>query len=96
MENRRARFRTVIALVDDEVEHVFEGEVGGTITIAPRGTNGFGYAPVFLPEQNDPDHRRNGCGEQERHQPPQACGMEAGALSMKGRPPLAKPMFNSV
>ncbi len=51
--DRRARFRTVIALVEDGGEHLFEGEVRGTITTEPRGTNGFGYDPVFLPEMSD-------------------------------------------
>ncbi|MBS1570421.1 MAG: RdgB/HAM1 family non-canonical purine NTP pyrophosphatase [Bacteroidetes bacterium] len=52
-EDRRARFRTVIALVEAEGEHLFEGEVRGTITREERGTNGFGYDPVFLPEMSD-------------------------------------------
>lgn len=47
---RDARFRTIIALVDANGEHLFEGEVRGTIATEPRGTNGFGYDPVFLPE----------------------------------------------
>jgi len=51
--DRNARFRTVIAYVDAGGEHVFEGEVRGTITTEPRGTNGFGYDPVFLPEMSD-------------------------------------------
>jgi XTP/dITP diphosphohydrolase len=51
--DRSARFRTVIALVDGEGERTFEGEVRGTITEAPRGTGGFGYDPVFLPEMSD-------------------------------------------
>jgi XTP/dITP diphosphohydrolase len=51
--DRRARFRTVIALVEAGGEHVFEGEVRGTIAKERRGTNGFGYDPVFLPEMSD-------------------------------------------
>ena len=51
--DRRAQFRTVIALVDPSGEHLFEGAVRGTITTEPRGTNGFGYDPVFLPEMSD-------------------------------------------
>lgn len=50
---RRARFRTVIAFVDGDGEHLFEGEVRGSITTEPRGSNGFGYDPVFLPEMSD-------------------------------------------
>jgi XTP/dITP diphosphohydrolase len=51
--DRHARFRTVIALIDDAGEHLFEGTVEGTITDRPRGTGGFGYDPVFLPEMSD-------------------------------------------
>lgn len=51
--DRSATFRTVIALIDAEGEHLFEGEVRGTITTEPRGTQGFGYDPVFLPEMSD-------------------------------------------
>lgn len=49
-DNRRARFRTVIALILGGKEHLFEGEVRGTITHAPAGDAGFGYDPVFVPE----------------------------------------------
>jgi XTP/dITP diphosphohydrolase len=52
-EDRSARFRTVIALIDGTGEHLFDGEVRGSITTAPRGSNGFGYDPVFLPEMSD-------------------------------------------
>lgn len=50
---RRARFRTVIALVSADGDHTFEGEVQGTITHEARGTGGFGYDPIFLPEMSD-------------------------------------------
>lgn len=53
VQDRSARFRTVIALVDQQGEHLFEGEVRGTITTDRRGTGGFGYDPVFLPEMSD-------------------------------------------
>jgi len=48
--NRKARFRTVIALILDGNEHIFEGIVSGTILSEKRGRNGFGYDPVFVPE----------------------------------------------
>lgn len=51
--DRRARFRTVIALVDAEGEHLFEGEVKGRIAMGARGNNGFGYDPVFMPESSE-------------------------------------------
>ncbi|MCH8495593.1 MAG: RdgB/HAM1 family non-canonical purine NTP pyrophosphatase [Balneolales bacterium] len=47
---RSARFRTVIAMVSDEGEHVFEGVCEGQITRNLRGEGGFGYDPVFLPK----------------------------------------------
>lgn len=53
VQDRRARFRTVVALVDASGEYTFQGEVHGTVTTGPRGTNGFGYDPVFLPEMSD-------------------------------------------
>lgn len=48
--NRKARFRTVIALILDGKEYMFEGEVKGSIGEEERGTTGFGYDPVFQPE----------------------------------------------
>ena len=48
--NRRARFRTVIALLLDEQEHLFEGEVRGEILRERHGEGGFGYDPIFRPE----------------------------------------------
>jgi XTP/dITP diphosphohydrolase len=48
--NRRARFRTVIALIFNGKEYLFEGIVTGTITKDIRGKEGFGYDPVFVPE----------------------------------------------
>lgn len=49
-ENRNARFRTVIALIVQGEEHLFEGVVNGLIATEKRGTEGFGYDPVFSPE----------------------------------------------
>lgn len=46
---RTVRFRTVVAIVGKKTEHVFEGKVEGRILEAPRGTNGFGYDPLFVP-----------------------------------------------
>jgi XTP/dITP diphosphohydrolase len=46
---RSARFRTVIALILNGVEHRFEGIVEGEITHTPSGFQGFGYDPVFIP-----------------------------------------------
>lgn len=46
---REARFRTIIALVGMGETKLFEGSIKGTILHEQRGTNGFGYDPVFLP-----------------------------------------------
>jgi XTP/dITP diphosphohydrolase len=46
---RKARFRTVIALILDDEEHYFEGVVQGEILSEKRGDSGFGYDPIFLP-----------------------------------------------
>lgn len=48
--NRRARFRTVIALILDGKEYLFEGVVEGEIMAERSGTDGFGYDPIFRPE----------------------------------------------
>ena len=48
--DRSARFRTVIALVQGSDETLFEGIVDGRIAPEERGTEGFGYDPVFEPE----------------------------------------------
>ena len=48
--NRKARFRSVISLIMDGNEFLFEGICNGTITDHPRGDKGFGYDPVFVPE----------------------------------------------
>ncbi|MDR1456359.1 MAG: non-canonical purine NTP diphosphatase [Tannerella sp.] len=50
--NRRARFRTVIALVLGDEEYLFEGVINGQITHAMRGSRGFGYDPVFVPDKH--------------------------------------------
>jgi XTP/dITP diphosphohydrolase len=49
-KNRQARFRTVIALVFNGKEYLFEGMVNGNIITEKRGKAGFGYDPVFVPE----------------------------------------------
>lgn len=49
-ENRKARFRTVIALIVDGKEYLFEGRVEGAIATEPHGEGGFGYDPLFVPE----------------------------------------------
>jgi len=50
INNRKARFRTVISLVIIGKEKQFEGTVSGIITREKHGDGGFGYDPVFLPD----------------------------------------------
>ena len=49
-ENRKARFRTAICLIEKGEKQLFEGIVNGQIISARRGDSGFGYDPVFMPE----------------------------------------------
>jgi len=49
-DNRAARFRTVIALRWMDNLHLFEGLVDGRIAMQSKGTGGFGYDPIFIPE----------------------------------------------
>jgi XTP/dITP diphosphohydrolase len=49
LDNRKARFRTVIALIFKGKEYLFEGICNGVITTQPKGHKGFGYDPVFMP-----------------------------------------------
>jgi len=53
IENRKARFRTVVSLIIDGAEHFFEGIVNGRIIDEKRGAVGFGYDPVFVPDGNN-------------------------------------------
>lgn len=54
VDDRRARFRTVISLIMGGVEHQFEGEIWGHITPSRmEGLEGFGYDPVFVPDGYD-------------------------------------------
>ena len=48
-DSRNAQFRTVIAAILNDKEHLFEGVVKGEIITEKRGSSGFGYDPVFMP-----------------------------------------------
>lgn len=50
VDNRKAQFRTVFALIIDGKEHLFEGIVKGEIIKNRKGASGFGYDPIFVPE----------------------------------------------
>ena len=51
-KNRKAQFRTVIALTLNNEEHLFEGEINGHISDIKQGNEGFGYDPIFIPEND--------------------------------------------
>lgn len=53
VKDRTARFRTVISLIINGVEHQFEGCVEGRIATEKHGKEGFGYDPIFIPEGYD-------------------------------------------
>jgi XTP/dITP diphosphohydrolase len=48
--NRKAQFKTIIALNINNQQHIFEGIVKGEITLEKSGNQGFGYDPIFQPE----------------------------------------------
>lgn len=52
-ENRKAYFVTVMCLVDESGASYFEGRVYGNLTREIRGEKGFGYDPVFIPNDHD-------------------------------------------
>lgn len=53
IENRKSRFLTVIALVINGKTITFEGIINGSIIDNPAGNNGFGYDPIFIPENSN-------------------------------------------
>ncbi|NOQ22503.1 MAG: RdgB/HAM1 family non-canonical purine NTP pyrophosphatase [Candidatus Aegiribacteria sp.] len=64
-ENRRAAFRTAAVLVSPEMELSVTGEITGVIIEEPDGEEGFGYDPVFLPDDLDQTFAR--CSTEEKH-----------------------------
>lgn len=72
--SRKARFRTVFTLLLDGEEHQFEGICPGRIAIKRSGTDGFGYDPIFIPDEQE--------GERSFAEMSQA---EKAAISHRGR-----------
>ena len=50
ISNRKARFRAVLALIFEGERYTFEGIVEGRLTTEARGSGGFGYYPIFMPD----------------------------------------------
>ena len=69
--NRKAHYVSAIAYRDESGVHIFRGTVDGEIAHSIRGTNGFGYDPIFIPSEGDGQHiRRDGTRGEEQDQPP--------------------------
>ncbi len=49
--NRSAKFKTCIAAFIDGKQYLFDGVIEGSIALSQTGTNGFGYDPIFIPEE---------------------------------------------
>ena len=66
IKNRKARFRTVISLVIDGREIQFEGIVSGRILEEKLGATGFGYDPIFLPDESNLSFAQMSMGEKNK------------------------------
>lgn len=53
VSNRNARFKTVISLIQNGANYIFEGVIYGKLSTVPRGEKGFGYDPIFVPDGYD-------------------------------------------
>lgn len=65
-DNRKARFKTVVALIIDGEEFTFEGIVNGKIALEKTGKDGFGYDPIFLPEDHKISFAEMGSAEKNK------------------------------
>lgn len=65
-KDRGAQFRTVVAFVSDDGIYTFEGVCRGEILKEPRGNKGFGYDPVFRPEEYEQTFAELDAGEKNR------------------------------
>jgi XTP/dITP diphosphohydrolase len=50
LSNRKARFKTVVSLIKDGRNYLFEGVINGSLRTESTGSNGFGYDPIFQPD----------------------------------------------
>lgn len=66
-ENRSAQFKTVIALIYNGQEYIFEGKINGEITTSRKGDEGFGYDSVFIPENKNKTFAEMSLHEKNQH-----------------------------
>ena len=66
VDNRNARFRSVIALIIDDKEYLFEGIVNGQMLREKKGVKGFGYDPIFKPNTYDVSFAEMGMDEKNK------------------------------
>lgn len=64
--NRNARFKTIIALIWEGREYMFEGIINGKISIEKRGDKGFGYDPIFIPNGYDKTYAEMNAAEKNK------------------------------
>ena len=84
-ERRGAAFVCAAALVCPEgAEHVLRAEWRGAVLREPRGANGFGYDPVFVPDGLERDLGRAAAGGEGRRQPPRPGVRRAAAGDRRG------------
>jgi XTP/dITP diphosphohydrolase len=67
IDNRKARFRTVVSLIWNNNEYLFEGVCEGSIIEVQKGLKGFGYDPVFMPDGSDKTFAEMSMEEKNRH-----------------------------
>jgi XTP/dITP diphosphohydrolase len=65
-QDRRARFRTVIFLILEDQEYQFEGICEGKIMYGPKGDQGFGYDPIFIPDGAEKSFAEMGLAEKNK------------------------------
>jgi XTP/dITP diphosphohydrolase len=65
--DRNARFRAVISLITDGKETRFEGIINGKISTEKKGNSGFGYDPVFIPEDSEKTFAEMGPAEKNKY-----------------------------
>jgi len=65
--NRKAQFKTVICLMWEGQQHLFDGICTGTITSEIRGKDGFGYDPIFVPDGSDKTFGQMDMAEKSRY-----------------------------